>query len=84
MPQPQKGICAEPNLHALFLMFNVHDEQDSAVRQKLVEALNIFEHFDNEHYEAMVSGLVAIGSNYWLELYLALSRLSLPLFRHIL
>lgn len=69
MPQPQKGICAEPNLHALFLMFNVHEEHDNEVRQKLVEVLNIFEYFDNEHYEAMVSGVIAIGSNYWLELY---------------
>lgn len=69
MPQPQKGICAEPNLHALFLMFNVHEDHDVEVRQKLVEVLNIFEHFDNEHYEAMVSGVIAVGSNYWLELY---------------
>lgn len=69
MPQPQKGICAEPNLHALFLMFNVHEDHDAKVRQKLVEVLNIFEHFDNEHYEAMVSGVIAVGSNYWLELY---------------
>jgi len=69
MPQPQKGICAEPNLHALFLMFNVHEDHDVEVRQKLIEVLNIFEHFDNEHYEAMVSGVIAVGSNYWLELY---------------
>lgn len=69
MPQPQKGICAEPNLHALLLMFNVHEEHDVEVRQKLVEVLNIFEYFDNEHYEAMVSGVIAVGSNYWLELY---------------
>lgn len=69
MPQPQKGICAEPNLHALYLMFNVTDEQDDLIREKLAKILNIFNHYDEEHYEAMISGVVAIGSNYWMELY---------------
>lgn len=69
MAQPQKGICAEPNLHALYLMFNVHEDHDEPMRKKLVEVLNIFQHYDNEHYEAMVSGVIAVGSNYWLELY---------------
>ena len=69
MAQPQKGICAEPNLHALFLMFNVIDEDEQVVRVKLARILDLFTHFDEEHYEAMVSGVVAIGSNYWMELY---------------
>ncbi len=69
MPQPQKGICAEPNLHALFLMFNVIDEDDAVIRDKLAQILNIFEHYDEEHYEAMVSGVIAVGTNYWMELY---------------
>ncbi|MBE1300050.1 MAG: Dyp-type peroxidase [Alteromonadaceae bacterium] len=69
MPQPQKGICAEPNLHALYLMFNVIDEQDDIIRSKLAQILNIFEHYDEEHYEAMISGVVAVGTNYWMELY---------------
>ncbi|TDF38147.1 Dyp-type peroxidase [Alteromonadaceae bacterium M269] len=69
MAQPQKGICAEPNLHAQYLMFNVVDDDHATIRQKLAQILNIFEHYDNEHYEAMVSGVVAIGSSYWLELY---------------
>ncbi|MBC3765374.1 Dyp-type peroxidase [Neptunicella marina] len=69
MSQPQKGICAEPNLHALFLMFNVNDGQEVCIRQLLPKILTIFDHYDEEHYEAMVSGVVAIGSNYWMELY---------------
>jgi putative iron-dependent peroxidase len=69
MAQPQKGICAEPNLHALFLMFNVIDEDEQVIRVKLARILDLFTHFDEEHYEAMVSGVVAIGSNYWMELY---------------
>ncbi|ALS97458.1 Dyp-type peroxidase [Lacimicrobium alkaliphilum] len=69
MSQPQKGVCAEPSLHALYLLFNVIDEDAARIRKKLAQLLNIFEYYDEEHYEAMVSGMVAIGSNYWLELY---------------
>ena len=69
MSQPQKGICAEPNLHAQYLMFNVVDEDDQVLRAKLARVLDVFEHYDNEHYEAMVSGVVAIGTNYWMEIY---------------
>ncbi|GAA0853750.1 Dyp-type peroxidase [Aliiglaciecola litoralis] len=69
MAQPQKGICAEPNLHAQYLMFNVIDDDSQVVRAKLAHILDVFEHYDNEHYEAMVSGVIAIGASYWTELY---------------
>ncbi|MDN4503526.1 Dyp-type peroxidase [Alteromonadaceae bacterium BrNp21-10] len=69
MSQPQKGICAEANLHALFLMFNVMEDGENIIRHKLAKVLDIFEHYDEEHYEAMVSGVVAVGTNYWMELY---------------
>lgn len=69
MSQPQKGICAEPNLHAQYLMFNITDENSQAIRAKLASLLAVFDYYDNEHYEAMVSGVVAIGSSYWMELY---------------
>lgn len=69
MSQPQKGICAEPNLHAQYLMFNVVDDDDQVIRAKLAHILDVLEHYDEEHYEAMVSGVVAVGSNYWMELY---------------
>ncbi|MCP4864152.1 MAG: Dyp-type peroxidase [Alteromonas sp.] len=69
MSQPQKGICAEPNLHAQYLLFNVIDDDSQAVRAKLGRALEVLDYYDNEHYEAMVSGVIAVGSNYWSELY---------------
>lgn len=69
MSQPQKGVCAEPSLHAIYLLFNVIDEDTARIREHLAKILDIFEYHDEEHYEAMVSGMVAIGSNYWLELY---------------
>jgi len=69
MTQAQKGICAEPNLHALFLTFTVVDDDAQAMRVKLVRILDLLSHFDDEYYEAMVSGVLAIGTNYWYELY---------------
>ena len=69
MSQAQKGICAEPNLHALYLLFNVVDDDVASVRLKLVALLDLFEHFDDEHYEAMVSGVIGVGSAFWDELY---------------
>ena len=69
MTTPQKGICAEPNLHGMFLLFNVVNDDAAAVRQQLVQILDVFEYFDDEHYEAMVSGVIGIGSAFWDELY---------------
>jgi putative iron-dependent peroxidase len=69
MTQAQKGICAEPNLHAIYLTFTVVDDDAQAMRVKLAHILDLFAHFDEEYYEAMVSGVVAIGINYWYELY---------------
>lgn len=69
MSQPQKGICAEPNLHAQYLQYNIIDEDEQAIRAKLARILDIFDHFDDEHYEAMVSGVIAVGCDYFSELY---------------
>lgn len=69
MSQPQKGICAEPNLHAQYLLLNVVDDDSQAVRAKIARILDVFDFYENEHYEAMVSGVVAIGNSYWTELY---------------
>lgn len=80
MSQPQKGICAEPNLHAQYLMFNVIDDDAQVIRAKLAHILDVFEHYDDEHYEAMVSGVIAIGSSYWTELYPGLLPLELAPF----
>jgi putative iron-dependent peroxidase len=83
MAQPQKGICAEPNLHATYLLLNVVDEDASIVRQKVSDILDIFERFDHEYYEAMVSGVVGVGMAYWSELYPGLIPMELAPFPDI-
>lgn len=80
MSQAQKGVCAEPNLHSTYLFFNVIDDDVATVRAKLVRVLERFDFFDNEHYEAMLSGLIGIGSDYWTELYPGLIPLELSPF----
>lgn len=69
MSQPQKGVCAEPNLHAQYLLLNVVDDESDVIREKLARVLDIFEHYENEHFEAMITGVVAVGAGYWSELY---------------
>ncbi len=69
MSQPQKGICAEPNLHAQYLLFNVIDDDFGAIRSKLAQCLEIFDNYEDEHYEAMVTGVVAIGNGFWDDIY---------------
>ncbi|MFT2091798.1 Dyp-type peroxidase [Paraglaciecola sp. 2405UD69-4] len=69
MTQAQKGICAEPNLHALYLTLIVIDDDAVTMRKKIAQVLALFSHYDEEYYEAMVSGIVAVGTDYWYELY---------------
>ena len=69
MAQPQKGICAEPNLHSLYLMFNVVDDDYAALRERLAMLLDLFYYNEQEYFEAMLSGMIAIGSNFWSEIY---------------
>lgn len=69
MTSIQKGIIAEPNLHASYLMFNVVDEDTQHIRQQLKKLLALFERYDDDCYEAMLSGIIAVGTGYWLELY---------------
>ena len=69
MTQAQKGICAEPNLHAFYFTFTVVDDDPHVIRVKLARILDLLSYFDEEYYEAMVSGVLAIGTDYWYELY---------------
>lgn len=69
MTQAQKGVCAEPNLHALYLLFNVIDDNAAVMRQCLAQLLDLFDDAEVEHYEAMLTGMIGVGNQYWQELY---------------
>ncbi|GAA3546850.1 Dyp-type peroxidase [Zobellella aerophila] len=66
---PQAGICAEPNLHAFYLMFNLVPGKREQVRQALAELPVFWQHTVEQYPEATFSGLVAIGNNAWDEIY---------------
>lgn len=65
MARAQKGIYAEPNLHGLTLMLNVMTDDVIAVRRKLARVPTMLEELDERFSEALLTGYVAIGSDYW-------------------
>lgn len=69
MAREQFGICAEPNLHGYYLLFNVIDDDSAYIRQALSRLPGLFDHYADRFSEANLTGVVAIGANYWDELY---------------
>ena len=65
MAREQFGICAEPNLHGTYLLFNVLDDQTPYIREALSRLPALFEMYADRFSEANLIGVVAIGANYW-------------------
>ncbi|MBV7314646.1 Dyp-type peroxidase [Shewanella sp. NIFS-20-20] len=69
MPREQLGICAEGNLHSIYLMLSANDGAEKALRSTLASvAQHIFESADT-HSDCAFNGFIAIGANYWDTLY---------------
>lgn len=69
MAREQFGICAEPSLHGYYLLFNVIDDDNMYIRQALSRLPKLFENYAEYYSEANLTGVIAIGANYWDELY---------------
>ncbi|GLX79114.1 peroxidase [Thalassotalea insulae] len=69
MAREQFGICAEPSLHGYYLLFNALDDKDAHVRQALSRLPALFDKYADRFSESNLTGVVAIGANYWDELY---------------
>lgn len=65
----QTGVCAEPNLHGLILFCNVMTDDVDAMRGKLARIPDIIAELDDRFSESMLNGFVAIGADYWDEVY---------------
>ncbi|WMC11099.1 Dyp-type peroxidase [Oceanimonas pelagia] len=65
----QAGICAEPNLHAHYLFFNMLPGRHTEVRHKLGAVPALWRQLAADYPDAAFSGLVAIGHDCWDELY---------------
>ncbi|NQY88505.1 MAG: Dyp-type peroxidase [Colwellia sp.] len=69
MAREQFGICAEPNLHGSYLLFNALDNKNAFIRTALSRLPALFEDYADQYSEANLTGVVAIGANYWDEFY---------------
>lgn len=69
MAREQWGICAEANLHGLHLFYNAHEGYEPVIREALSQLPKIFDEINEQFSEAMFSGVIAIGANFWSELY---------------
>lgn len=69
MAREQFGVCAEPSLHGYYLLFNVIDDDNSYLRAALSRMPELFDNFADRFSESNLTGVIAIGANYWDELY---------------
>tara|TARA_R110002126_G_scaffold75469_30_gene188471 strand:+ start:6078 stop:7025 length:948 start_codon:yes stop_codon:yes gene_type:complete len=69
MAREQLGICAEANLHASYLLLNALEGQEAALRQKLARIPLLLARLSEHFSEAQLTGVVAIGADYWDTLY---------------
>lgn len=65
----QAGICAEPNLHAYYLMFNILPAGFHRVADALAQVPALWQSLTDSYPDAAFSGVVAIGNQAWDELY---------------
>ncbi len=69
MAREQLGICAEANLHGSYLLLNALEGHERVLRCKLARLPQVFDRLADHFSEALLSGVVAVGSNYWDVLY---------------
>ena len=69
MPREQLGVCAEGNLHSVYLMFNANDGIDSQMRPCVANVAQYIHELADQFADSAFNGFVAIGANYWDTLY---------------
>lgn len=69
MAREQLGICTEANLHGSYLFFNALEGHERVLRHKLARLPQLFDRLATHFSEALLTSVVAIGSNYWDMLY---------------
>lgn len=69
MAREQTGVCAEGNLHGLYLLFDCNEGNEAAIRSQLAEITQYIDEASERYGEVAFSGFIAIGANYWSQLY---------------
>ena len=71
MPREQLGVCAEGNLHSVYLMFNASDGVESQLRPCLANVAQYIYELSDQYGDSAFNGFIAVGANYWDSLYLS-------------
>ncbi len=69
MAREQSGICAEPNLHGIFLLINALDGHELQIKRTLGVVPSLMHKLSEQFSEANLNAVVAIGASYWDALY---------------
>ncbi|MFT5235402.1 MAG: putative iron-dependent peroxidase [Shewanella sp.] len=69
MPREQLGVCAEGNLHSVYLMFNANEGIESQLRPCLVNVAQYIHELSDQLADSAFNGFIAVGANYWDSLY---------------
>lgn len=69
MAREQLGICTEANLHGSYLFFNALEGHERVLRHKIARLPQLFDRLAAHFSEALLTSVVAVGSNYWDTLY---------------
>ncbi|MGI5308022.1 Dyp-type peroxidase [Rheinheimera sp. WS51] len=69
MAREQLGICTEANLHGSYLLLNALEGHERQIRHKLARVPALIERLSDHFSEAMLTSVIAIGSNFWDSLY---------------
>ncbi|WP_371376233.1 Dyp-type peroxidase [Thalassotalea aquiviva] len=69
MAREQFGVCAEPNLHSYYLLFNVLDGKNDYLRKALSQLPDMVEQYSHQFSESNLNTVIAIGATYWDDFY---------------
>ncbi len=69
MPREQLGVCAEGNLHSVYLMLNANDGVEDQLRPCVANVAQYLYELADQYADSAFNGFVGIGANYWDSLY---------------
>ncbi|SHI26082.1 Dyp-type peroxidase [Ferrimonas marina] len=69
MPREQGGICAEGNLHGLYLMFNASEGAEVGLPRVIAGIAAWLQASADRNADCAFNGFIAVGANYWDSLY---------------
>lgn len=65
MPREQLGICAEINLHSVYLMFNAIEGEEVLLRPCIANVAEYIHELSDQYGDSAFNGFVGIGANFW-------------------